>query len=145
MLPLKTLQNAANVAAVAFVVVVAAVVAAASAAVAELLLLPRACVQRGQCAKLCACQCAQNEDVHSCVCTIGVSRECAGVWRRSVGAREARRAVSGRSRAARGRAAASVGGAGAAATAIRGPVFRTFFSVRPNGGMMVTGYDNHTV
>ena len=47
MLPLKTLQNAANVAAVAFVVVVAAVVAAASAAVAELLLLPRARVQPG--------------------------------------------------------------------------------------------------
>ena len=73
---------------------------------------------------VCVQRCAE-----SCVVwdALGVCGRGAFAWRRSVGAREARRAVSGRSRAARGRAAASVGGAGAAATAIRGPVFRTFF------------------
>lgn len=81
-----------------------------------------------RCAKWCACECAQSEHAHSCVCRVGASRERAGSWRRSVGARRARRAVSGRARATWGRATASVGEARAAPPDIRGPLPKILFS-----------------
>ena len=106
---------------------------------------PHVCTRAArQCAKCCAVVCAQADVVCWFVCTTGASRERASGWRRSAGARRARRAASGRARVAWGRAAASVGGASAAPPDIRGPFYSQLFN-RLSNTMFVYQYQYHSI